>query len=214
MLSVINELCKALSEKVIEGKRQGVSRFITDDLPQSVIDKLQLRREDLPSFGVALLVFVLDNSSPSRWSPEVNESWNFVTEDDLAAARTELADTQTSILVVLPQGRNIAATMDSTTRKIGGVFESVALSIANFLGLNKPNFLHDVLCEIAREEGAGDPDDMDSIRWDSLLDLNGLPEASGLSDTVTARLGLLSGTTEANWRKVKRCWKEVVKHFN
>ena len=75
MLSVINELCKALSEKVIEGKRQGVSRFITDDLPQSVIDKLQLRREDLPSFGEALLVFVLDNSSPSRWSPEVNESW-------------------------------------------------------------------------------------------------------------------------------------------
>ena len=148
MLRVVSELCEVLKEKVDEGKRQGVSRFITDDIPESVIQYLNLTKGELPDLGLDLLVFVLDNASQSRWTPDVTDRWNFVTEDDLAAARTELADSSTSILVVVPPGRNLAATMDSTTRKIDGVFQSVAVSVANFFGLNNPRFLCDVLSEI------------------------------------------------------------------
>ena len=87
MLRVVSVLCEALQESVLEGKRHGVSRFITDDLPESVIQNLNHTKSALPDLGSDLLVFVLDNTSVSRWTPSVTTSWNFVTEDDLAAAR-------------------------------------------------------------------------------------------------------------------------------
>ena len=44
MLSVTRVLCEALRESVDEGKRHGVSRFISDDLPESVIQGLRVSK--------------------------------------------------------------------------------------------------------------------------------------------------------------------------
>ena len=66
-----------------------------------------------------------------------------------------------------------------------------------------------MLSEIALEEVAGDVVEMDSVRWGSLFDLDGLTGAEGFNDSVASRLGIMAGTTEGDWRRSKKVWIEV-----